>query len=895
MNNKKATTKLIRKNNKLSTRVYKLLETKSLDFVRKFETLSLLSNIKKVSSENSHIRENAECYINTLIESNGKRPSFDVINDFVSKSYSDYNKEYFDISGFNRLQDLKYKKNINESIVLDELNDININNKKIDEKLYETICTSYNLNTPLLYESYGEGKVFDASEFLKPVEKAASDAAKDVVDQDEKKKDPDAAVMNNVKKIMKFTDSIEPAVLNVVRNTFSNKAKRKFYLLFQIHFFLDVQREFNPPNSERNSFVHDEDIYKKFKGGIEDYSGMGSGLSISEIEVLKSRVDSILQRGDDSGLTDKEFFEDDNLISEKELISILTRSAGKSDKNKESVADIIEELNMEFPGEGNDPSVGYDSIYPLPKAKELSDKEAEELSGEDKERFERLKRSKGVPEMSDEEFEAETERLKRKWAEEDSAIYDEENENTPAFPNIHNSREMREPDEWVDITNMSDAEISSLPPNVGLKLIINADKSRRRSIYQELMTKSSSPEEFEAYVKEFFNNQEGGVVKGLTYADIARASGGDFKNSGGARQEIVKMWFSTIFYSADDSIRAKIFATLGDKWIEALRQLDLIEDETVNMPNLKSYKGSPLKDYLGKIEDIITRPGNIEGYISGEDSEDLKYDIESLSMSPEEISKNPEFEKISILHTLMSENSSFRVFATSILNKYYSANIWNSSESDIAIAIKEYFNKNFPGAGIDASNNLRKGKKSGVVLPEEGRLLFNPIIYWVMGRTGIKLKGDKVPDAESISNERVEYFKKSFPKKLDEYNNVAKIPLKMSPREIDDMISDMIDESGIIGSVYSSKKVLDTSTVNDIIDWINGMSVGSIISEISYALNYSETYKEFLKSDRLFNKRTEDMIRGWSQELVKTYSKAAKGDLKKHKEYLSDEYGYSES
>lgn len=878
MNNRKATTKLIRKNNKLSVRVYKLLETKSLDFVRKFEALSLLSNIKKVNSENSNIRESAECYINTLIESNGKRPSFDVINEFVSKSYNDYNKEYFDISGFNRLQDLKYKKNINESIVLDELNDISINNKRIDEKLYETLCTSYDLNTPLLYESYGEGKVFDASEFLKPVEKAASDAAKEVADQDAKKKDPDAVIMNNVKKIMKFTDSIEPTVLNVVRNTFNNKAKRKFYLLFQIHFFLDVQREFNPPNSERNSFIHDEDIYKKFKGGIEDYSGMGSGLSISEIDVLKTRVDSILRRGDESGLTDKEFFEDDSLISEKELISILVRSAGKSEKNKETVADVIEELNMEFPGEGNDPSVGYDSVYPMPRSKELSD--------EDKKRF------KDVPEMSDEEFEAETERLKRKWAEEDSVIYDEENENTPVFPNIHNSREMREPEEWVDITNMSDEEISRLPPNVGLKLIINADKSRRRSIYQELMTKSSSPEEFEAYVKEFFNNQEGGVVKGLSYADIARASGGDFKNSGGARQEIVKMWFSTIFYSADDAIRSKIFATLGDKWIEALRQLDLIEDETVDLPNLKSYKGSPLKDYLGKIEDILTRPGNIEGYISGEDSEDLKYDIESLNMSPEEISKNPEFEKISILHTLMSENSSFRVFATSILNKYYSINIWNSSESDIAIAIKEYFNKKFPGAGIDASNNLKKGKKSGVVLPEEGRLLFNPIIYWVMGRTGIKLKGDKVPDAESISNERVEYFKKSFPKKLEEYNNIANRPLKMSPREIDDMIADMISDTGIIGSVYSSKKVLDTSTVNDIIDWISGMPVESIINEISYALNYSETYKEFLKSDRLFNKHTEDMIRNWSQELVKTYSKAAKSDLVKHKEYLSDEYGY---
>lgn len=874
-----ATTKLIIKKNKLSKRVLKLLETKSDEFSKKYEVLSLLSNINSIRNSDTTIRENAECFLNTLIESNGKRPSLNVINNLVVESYRKYNKEKIDILGFNKLQSLKRKNALNESLVIEELNDINISNEKVDDKLYETLCYSYDKNIPLLYESYGDGKVFDASDFLVPVEKAASKAAQEVSNETSTKKDPDAAVMHNVKKIMKFTDSIEPQVLNVVKNTFSNKAKRKFYYLFQIHFFLDVQREFNPPNSERNSFVHDEDIYKKYKGGIDDYSGMSSGLSVSEIDVLKQRVDSILQRGEEAGLSDKEFFEDDTMISEKELISILTRSAGKSEKNKASVADIIEELNMEFPGEGNDSSLTYADTNPLIKQYDLSDEERERLSG--------------ASEMSDEEFDAETARLERKWSEEDAAIYDEENESRPVYPNIHNTPEMSEPNEWVDISNMTDEEIRKLPPNVGLKLIINADKSRRRSIYQELMSKSSSPEEFEAYVKEFFNNQSAGSVKGLSYADIARASGGDFKNSGGARQEIVKMWFSSVFYAADDSIRSKIFATLGDKWIEALRQLDLVEDETVTMPNLKSYKGTPIKDYLEKLEDIITRPGNIEGYISGDDAEDLKDEIESLSMSPDDISNNKEFEKISILHTLMSENSSFRVFATSLLNKYYSSKVWNSSESDIALAIKEYFNTNFSSAGIDASNNLRPGKKSGVVLPEEGRLLFNPIIYWVMGRTGIKLKGDKVPDAESISNERVEYFKKSFPKKLEEYNKVANRPLKMTDREIDDMISDMIDESGIIGSVYSAKKVLDSKTVNDIIDWINSLPVATIVNEISYALNYSETYKDFLSKDKLFNKTTEDMIRGWSSELVATYSKATASDLKKHKAYLSDEFGYS--
>ena len=118
--------------------------------------------------------------------------------------------------------------------------------------------------------------------------------------------------------------------------------------------------------------------------------------------------------------------------------------------------------------------------------------------------------------------------------------------------------------------------------------------------------------------------------KSQSYADIARISGGDFTGSAGARQEIMKIWFKTLFLSSDDEAKSEIYANLGERWFEALRLLDLVEDETVNIPGERSFKGTKLVDYFEKVENIITNKRNVLNYLDGSMESNLAQEIESF-------------------------------------------------------------------------------------------------------------------------------------------------------------------------------------------------------------------------------------------------------------------------
>ena len=91
-----------------------------------------------------------------------------------------------------------------------------------------------------------------------------------------------------------------------------------------------------------------------------------------------------------------------------------------------------------------------------------------------------------------------------------------------------------------------------------------------------------------------------------------------------------------------------------------------------------------------------------------------------------------------LIHTMFNGNSGFRIFSAGILKEYYNDVIWPGVESSLALAVKEYFETYYRGSNIGAS--LQPGQKSDDVRPEEGKELFNKIIYLVMQRTGISSK-----------------------------------------------------------------------------------------------------------------------------------------------------------
>lgn len=867
-----------RKNSLLTHRVTKLLETKSTEFKKKFEKLSLLSE----ASLNKDDASTLECYANTLVESSGARPDMVSINNYVlsiMKNNKVLNKDSVMLTVENYLN-LKYKTSLNESLIEEELDQINTGNSLLNDKLYETLVYSVENNKSIFFESTEEdwrSKVVDAADLLGIADKKAKEDVKKIEEPSIARREPNSSNSKGLRgltarKINQEVDQMEPEVLRIIRKQ-PNNVIRKFYLFFSIHYFLRVQRILTPPGM---------DVKVDKFSDQSTYSAMKSGLSIDEIEDLEEKWDNLLSRG--TGRLELDLA-DEKLFPETELLSLLRKSAGDDPEQKSLVDDVIESLNQEFP---DNASQGVDDVeYEI-------DDDVIAMSDEEAEKYEKEMLDK------DKEWDEELDARNREIGGMTTSKFNDIVNGKASLTNIEadqlNNEQIKilndtfTPEVVADmIANLDQRRQEEL----GLKIIINCDEQKKTSIYRELMQKSASPEEFEAYVKDFFGADV--MDKPQSYADIARISGGDFTGSAGARQEIMKIWFKTLFLSSDDEAKAEIYANLGDRWFEALRLLDLVEDETVNIPGERSFKGTKLIDYFEKLENIITNRRNVLSYLDGSMERSLAQELETLVQdSPDSIVDEEELEKLKIIDVLLANNTSFRIFSSKIMDKFYHESIWNMTEKELAQVIKEYFNKNFPAAKIDASGKLTKGKVSGVIDKKEGRALFNPIIYWVMGRTGIKDKESKVSDASTMTNQRIDYFRKKFPKVLEKYNSTdAGVKLVMSNTDIEDLIDDMLTDSGIIGSVLKDKRSLDSNQVAEVVDWISSIPTSKIEAFLSESLLYAEKYRSVLESNGLFNKQTEDKIKTASSKILGDYTGKYKTDLKKHSEYTSDEFGYS--
>lgn len=857
--------KIKNSNSKLSRRVSKLIQEKPSIFKKKYKLFSLLSNARLNENKNSEL----DCYVNTLLETNGNSPQFSTVKNFVITSLKENkikNAESIVLKIENYLN-LKYKKSINESLLEDELNLIKVKNYRLDNKIHDTLMESVERRKSIFFESeegpkmkqHGYGEAVDMDDLFGVADEVADGVENDIKSKVSGKSAPGTASGSISKKIAKELDEMHDEVTSIFK-TYSNKAKRKLWIVFHIHSYLNVFRKFSPPMDRQTA----DNVGRL--SDLGEYSRMKSGLTDSEIARLRDQLDSILLRGSENGDVN---FEDDS-IKENELTSLLKQAMGSSPEAVEDFNVFMHDLNLDF--SLNSRTSDFDR--PTRSREEFEEETAEELRSI----------------MSDEDFDAETAERKRREDEEER-LNDLRNAAIDAEEGPYQRPKQPGDDiEYVDITNMSDEEIANLPPEVGLQLIIREKSAaNKRAIYNELLSKSASPEEFLAYVKDFYGTDLG--ESPMSYADIARVSGGDFTATAGARQEIMKMWFKGVFFATDDSKKAEIAAAAADKWVESIRKLDLIEDENVEIPGITSAKGSKAAAYFEKLEGILTRKSNVLDYLKGSLSDEIESDIETMGL--ENASRNPESEKLQILHVMFSETTSLRVFIAKLLDKYYHENVWKSSEADLAQAVKEYFNKNFPQYKIDASNKLVSGDVSGKIDKSEGRALFNPIIYWVMGRTGIKDKGGRVSNAQEMTSERLEYFRKKFPKVIEKYNSTdAGVQIGMSRADIEDLLDDMSSDNGIIGSVYAQKRKLDDAQTKEVVSWILGLDDKTASSILASSLSYAEQFKGTTSGDRVFNKELEKEITRVGAEILKDYKSANKDALKKHAAYLSDEYGY---
>lgn len=442
---------------------------------------------------------------------------------------------------------------------------------------------------------------------------------------------------------------------------------------------------------------------------------------------------------------------------------------------------------------------------------------------------------------------------------------------------------------------------------------------RRASIYDELYERGATPEEFLSFMKSF------GLIdkdKPSSYRDVSRSSYGKFRDSAGARQYSLKAWFKANYYSLSPKEKAEIYSQLGEKWFERLVVNDLVTDDAFIR---QGDKASPkLSRYFEKLPRFLT-PKTIERYFDIGSDESLDTvtqeklnQVMSYASSSEEydslLSKlqddDPDFKKHAILDSLFEGNSSFRIFATTLLKEFYNKKVWSTLESDLAYSIKEYFEKNYRGAGIGAS--LSKGEKAKDVPREEGKDLFNPIIYLAMGRVGLPGEESyKSGDAStnSLENFQREYFlgiknkKGDFASKVRAYNASIKTgglysvdstftnQISFGPKDTRKLLDDVFNPRGIIGKVRDNMRQLTRGTSNDFVTFLLDYDEGKLDMILVNSLAMSNVLKRGADSMNIeiFKAVAED-----SEVALKKYKKEFGKSLvaSEFVDEVIDDYGY---
>ena len=416
--------------------------------------------------------------------------------------------------------------------------------------------------------------------------------------------------------------------------------------------------------------------------------------------------------------------------------------------------------------------------------------------------------------------------------------------------------------------------------------------SEREQIYQDLVDKSVTVDEFIAYNKRF---GLGNADKPMTWEDIKRASTGEFTGSAGARQYGVKAWIKSVFFNFSPSDKAEIYSYLAEKWYDRLKVLDLIDDQAfaiksdkINPNDSSKDKAIPRKaldaaEAMGKykrssklvdISDMLelvskyTSPRYVKRYFDEKRDDNLPqsvseklYQIQTFAESEKEYdalvkrleAEDPDTMAFAIMESMFNDKSGFRYYATGLMKEYYNTVIWPQTEISLAQAVKAYFKRYYPAAGI--AKSLAANEGADAVKPNEGKDLFNKLIYVAMERTGIKTSGKGVPNVGDSVEERKDYLRGKldargdFEKAVATYNakyQQGKNPLRgknggvFGAADVEDIISDMFSSSGIIGKASANLKRLNSTSAGEFISWVGSYPEAKLDQAIVLGMGLSD-------------------------------------------------------
>ena len=837
-------------NEKLTRRINKLLENKNIDFKRKYFLLSTISNFKT----NKKIISEVDCFISTLINTNGSLPKEKHIENLIKEAaiqskIKRYSSRITSIINLNNLINSK-KESLAESSILEELDlSLNISSYKIDKKLKEVLIESINRNIGLFINESKSEKIKDASEFLNDyIDGEKIDVPQhDNIDvpQHDDEEDLDTSNLKSQEKrvlldydwllkkekipfirnklnfylpVGKDADYIGPnlekipnvdklAIISlyqlIVEQNATNAAMRKWNIIHKIRFYLNIQQRFM--DSEIVAMGE-----KSLRGNKSRFTSSPSGLNSDQKRSVKSELNKIITKINTSNMSSLNSSE----ISESALIKLLNDAAGSQSKN---VKDFIDYLNSVYP----------DSTTSKQSEEVLSDEEYEQyildnqafdekMRIEDEETFGNspIDPETGEPLYADIET---AERITKLYkeppsqleelemsAKEASALFRQNTNDVNLVEKLVKKlkREKLTPEEKKSLYNAA----QRLSDSKGVKITILPDKTKGE-VHRELLSaidvmdgiNSIDPNTGRIISKKWEKLiQDIDTENPMSSADIARVSQGEYSGTSGVRQDINKQWKKAMFFSTDTEVKAEIHAELGKRYIDSIRSMGLIEDSILNLPGMNSASGNDETNFH-KIESLLTDKTALKEYFFG--------------------SPHMDDEDYDMLDELHGGLTSYRIFATWHLKDFYSNHVWNKIESKLAYAIKEYFKKYHPEGRI--GENLKPGRKSRDVKPEFGKNIFNKIIYVVMERTGIKDKGTVIPNPKLEIEERKKHLRKVATSSISQFNAGSQ-PNKINNFNVENLVKDCFDEisNSIIGSVWSAQSVMSSEDQSNFFEYL---------------------------------------------------------------------------
>ena len=224
----------------------------------------------------------------------------------------------------------------------------------------------------------------------------------------------------------------------------------------------------------------------------------------------------------------------------------------------------------------------------------------------------------------------------------------------------------------------------------------------------------------------------------------------------------------------------------------------------------------------------------------------------------------PNEEDEETLDYLTAKLSSFRIFCNEYLDYFYSNFIWNKCEVKIALAIKEYFATKYPvsNIGLSLDNNIKTWRGTKVE-KQHGRMLFDTIINWTMGRSGIKDSGNVISNPKMELEQRKNAFLKGqgkfkpFAQKVSEFNAMP-YPNKIQNFDPEHLMYDCLNDTSkvsapypIIGAAFKECSELSADDRSLFLNFISKQKPSDLETTFIESLMKQEYYDATLKNPNI--------------------------------------------